>query len=165
MKHKKNRRMSCSATSNLILELIPKQQCSSWCKLSKCNHPIVTINSKSSAPLRTHLTIAPTPKELYQHYPLPHFPSIRMAMEGTKVLSTTFQLASNHILEYSCLPIAIIGSSCIGLTFTNILDWQSIPAILFDSRPPPYTYVSGSSKLNIPFYEFITKQLDLEYQC
>lgn len=84
-------------------------------------------------------------------------------MDGTEASSTTFQTTSNHILESSCLPIAIIGSSYAGLSFANFLHRHSIPYILFDSKSPPYTYVSGGSKFNIPSYEFITKELDLEY--
>ncbi len=85
------------------------------------------------------------------------------AMYGTEASSTTFQPASNHIIKASFLPIAIIGSSYAGLTFANILQRHSIPFILFDSKSPPYTYVSGGSKFNIPSYEFIAKELDIEF--
>ena len=84
-------------------------------------------------------------------------------MDETEASSTTFQPSSNHITETSCLPIAIIGSSYAGLTYANVLQRHSIPFILFDSKSPPYTYVSGGSKFSIPSYEFIAKELDLEY--
>jgi len=61
------------------------------------------------------------------------------------------------------LPIAIIGSSYAGLTYAHVLHRHSIPYTLFDVKSPPYTYVSGGTKFNIPSYEFIAKELDLEY--
>ena len=78
--------------------------------------------------------------------------------------STSLPLASiNNTIESTSLPIAIVGCSFAGLTFAHVLHRRSIPYIIFDTKSPPYTYVSGGSKFNIPSYEFIANELDLDY--
>ena len=60
------------------------------------------------------------------------------------------------------LPIAIIGGSYAGLTLANVLHRNSIPYTIFDSKSPPFTYVMGGTKFNVPSYEIIAKKLELE---
>ena len=61
-------------------------------------------------------------------------------------------------------PIAIIGASYAGLALANILHMNEIPYTIFESKYPPFTYITGGSEFNVPSMKFVLATLDLQLQ-
>ena len=72
-------------------------------------------------------------------------------------------LQSSSICQKTKKPhIAIIGASYGGLTLANILHINKIPYTIFESKHPPFTYITGGSKFNVPSLGFVLNTLQLK---
>jgi len=79
-------------------------------------------------------------------------------MEKLQSSSTSTHVARNPN------PIAIIGASYAGLTLANILHLNEIPYTIFESKYPPFTYITGGSEFNVPSIKCVLATLDLQLQ-
>jgi 2-polyprenyl-6-methoxyphenol hydroxylase-like FAD-dependent oxidoreductase len=58
--------------------------------------------------------------------------------------------------------IAIVGAGYGGLTLANILHINDIPYTIFESKHPPFTYITGGSEFNVPSLHLVLSALQLE---
>jgi 2-polyprenyl-6-methoxyphenol hydroxylase-like FAD-dependent oxidoreductase len=71
---------------------------------------------------------------------------------------------STHVTKHPNPKIAIIGASYAGLALANILHMNEIPYTIFESKYPPFTYITGGSEFNVPSMNFVLATLDLQLQ-
>ena len=79
------------------------------------------------------------------------------------LLASAMATSTSAPIKSNSHPVAIIGASYAGLTLANVLHLNSIPYVIYESKTPPFSFITGGTAFNIPSYPSILMKLNLEY--